>query len=328
MVVPLKVFVPVIRFALLTTLQDALKLRRFWRFANDRCHRVWHGLPSRTDERLHARRTIRFSQGVSMSRHRALWKHQWFTCHECGRDIPEPNASQFHNFYHRTRMYCSRECSNRSMSRRFKRPKPVSKRTKRRSARRALWKMQWFTCHECGADIPNPTVNQYKVFRQVGRMYCGKECSRRYCNRLNSSRMSEQNPMRNHATRRRVSRRLKQSGHRPIIQGGKGRGLTKPQQMLLERLGPEWIPEHVIKTGLPKCDGNAMWYSADLAHLLTKTCVEVDGGSHHAYVVRDRDSRRDAILSQLGWRTLRYTNEAILADPDKVAMGIMSTISR
>ena len=263
-----------------------------------------------------------------MSQYRTLWKHQWFTCHECGRDIPEPNTSQFHNFYHRERMYCSKECSSRSMSRRFKRLKPVAKPTKKQSVTRVLWKMQWFMCHECGADIPNPTVNQYKVFRHVGRMYCGKECSNRYRSRLCSRRMSERNPMWNPCTRQKVSKLLKQTGHHPIIKGGKGRGLTKPQQMLLKRLGPEWMPEHVIKTGLPKCDGNALWYSADLAHPATKTCVEVDGGSHQAYAVRDRDSRRDMILSRLGWRTLRYTNEDILADPENAAIEIMSTISR
>lgn len=263
-----------------------------------------------------------------MSRHRVLWRQMWFTCHECGRDIPEPRPSQFHLFYNRGRMYCSVECSNQFMSRLFTKPKPIINAAKRPSGPRALWKLRWFNCHECGMDIPNPTVNQYKLFQRVGRMYCGKECSARRVSRINSKRMTLDNPMRDPRTRHKMSKTMKRNGHQPPHQGGKGRELPLSQQVLWERLGPVWEVEYVIKTGLPKGDGNATWYAADLAHLSTKTCVEVDGGSHLCLAAQRRDARRDAILSQLGWQTLRYTNEEVLADPDRVARQVMSTISR
>ena len=262
-----------------------------------------------------------------MPQHRTLWRMQWFTCHECGRDIPEPNTSQFHSYWHRGRMYCSRKCSTRYVSRLFKRP-PRPKAPKVRLPRRYLWRMQWFTCHECGADIPDPTTNQFKAFRQADRMFCSNECSWRFRGRLSSRRMSARNPMSNPEVRERVSKTLRHMGHEPAQRGGKGRGMTIPQKILLERLGPEWEAELVIKTGLPKRDGNPTWYSADLAHSATRTCVEVDGGSHCCLKVQQRDARRDAILSQLGWTTLRFSNEEILANTEAVVQTIRSITCR
>jgi len=128
--------------------------------------------------------------------------------------------------------------------------------------------------------------------------------------------------------RRRVSQALREMNHRPAFQGGKGRGLTAPQKRLLDLLGTEWTSEFVIRTGLPKGNGNATWYAADLAHEELMVCVEIDGGSHCSRKVQERDACRDEILSQLGWLTLRYSNAAVLTDAQRVSQEIMSTISR
>lgn len=121
---------------------------------------------------------------------------------------------------------------------------------------------------------------------------------------------------------------MKDRGHKPVIQGGKGRGLTRPQKQLFAMLGPAWTPEMVIKTGLPKRDGNATWYSADLAHAGLKLCVEIDGGSHKTLEAQARDARRNRILSQLGWTTLRFSNNDILRNMNAVIAKIESTISK
>lgn len=196
------------------------------------------------------------------------------------------------------------------------------------SPRKSLWKMQWFTCHECGCDIPEPTTNQFTVFRSVARMFCGTTCSYRYRGKLSSKRMLLSNPTEEPSVRKRISMTMRKNGHKPIVQGGKGRSMTHPQKKLLEALEPEWIPEWVIKTGLPKCDGNATWYSADLAHVGLKLCVKVDGGSHCTLAARERDARRDDLLSQLGWTTLRFSNKDVLHDLGSMAAKIKSTISR
>lgn len=196
--------------------------------------------------------------------------------------------------------------------------------------RRALWKELPFWCHECDTRILHPTRNQFKAFQHTGRqrMFCSKECSHRYRGRLSSHRMAASNPMACPAVRWRVSQTMRNMGHRPTIHGGKGRPLPQPQQLLLETLGEPWVTEHVIRTGLPKVGGNPTWYSADLAHLRKRICVEVDGGSHKTLTVRWRDSRRDQILSQLGWTTLRFSNQQVMEDPEGVAGAIMSTISK
>ena len=134
----------------------------------------------------------------------------------------------------------------------------------------------------------------------------------------NSARMVTANPMHDPASRRRLSATMKRRGIRPIFNGGKGHGLTTPQKTLLAALGPEWVAEHVVTTGLRRKSW-ARSYSLDIACPAQMLDVEVDGPSHLALKIREADRRRDAVLAMLGWRVLRVTNEEILSSVGEVA---------
>jgi hypothetical protein len=133
--------------------------------------------------------------------------------------------------------------------------------------------------------------------------------------------MRERNPMHRGEAREKMKRTLRKIGHKPHVRGGKGRGLTKPQKVLLDLLGRGWVAEHVVPTGKPRRPGWPTYYSLDIAHLKQKVCVEVDGGSHASLDRREQDARKTRFLSGLGWIVLRVPNRDVMEDPG-------STISR
>lgn len=53
--------------------------------------------------------------------------------------------------------------------------------------------------------------------------------------------------------------------------------------------------------------------------------IEIDGGSH--INKKDNDSSRDKFLKQIGIQTIRFTNEEILYDIEKVRQKIISVCS-
>jgi hypothetical protein len=149
------------------------------------------------------------------------------------------------------------------------------------------------------------------------------ETNKRYA----SKRMKAKNPMQLDGVRQKVSTTLKSMGHRPIIQGGNGRGLTKPQRILLDRLvaqSSSWQAEYVVKTGQKRGSGYPFHYKIDLADPLKKIAVEVDGNTHSTLKVRAADAKKTELLNGLGWTVLRFSNSAIADSIDLV----MSTISK
>jgi hypothetical protein len=132
------------------------------------------------------------------------------------------------------------------------------------------------------------------------QLCCTQSCAKKHSN-----------PMHSAATRQKLSDTLIKMGHKPLIQGGNGRGLTVPQQALLEFLGAGWTAEHVVGTGQTKGRGLGTAYKADLANPTTKTIIEVDGLSHNLLRVRALDHKRDTLLRSLGWRVFRVKNEQV-----------------
>jgi hypothetical protein len=110
--------------------------------------------------------------------------------------------------------------------------------------------------------------------------------------------------------------------HTVKVRGGKGHGLTVPQQSLLDALGESFVAEHVVLTGLPK--GQPTWYQLDIVHLERKIDVEVDGNSHGSVSRKAKDEQRTNILTGLGWRVLRFTNQEVLSSLDEVVAKIRS----
>lgn len=65
-------------------------------------------------------------------------------------------------------------------------------------------------------------------------------------------------------------------------------------------------------------------YTADFAHLPSKTIVEVDGSSHNHR--EERDNHRTDVLFHEGWRVIRFTNVQIYKELEWVIKTIKANI--
>ena len=59
-------------------------------------------------------------------------------------------------------------------------------------------------------------------------------------------------------------------------------------------------------------------YVADFACVPTRLVLEVDGATHSSEQEIAHDRRRDAYMTQRGWRVLRITNEDVYKNLDNV----------
>lgn len=111
-------------------------------------------------------------------------------------------------------------------------------------------------------------------------------------------------------------------GRIPVYRQGNGH-LTLPQQTLLEALGSPWLPEYPIKTGIRS------WRSVrpDIANPKLKIAIEVDGASHRTRKQKVIDQKKAEILSNIGWRLLRFTNEEVMSSLETVLHKINSFIT-
>ena len=125
--------------------------------------------------------------------------------------------------------------------------------------------------------------------------------------------------------RQSMSSTLRRIGHRPRVQGGNGRGLTVPQQRLLDALPSGWVAEHVCPTGARIKGGPPTHYKIDLAHPDKMIAVEIDGGSHLSRKRQEADRRKDRWLSSHGWSVLRFSNREVLSSISSVTERITST---
>jgi hypothetical protein len=107
----------------------------------------------------------------------------------------------------------------------------------------------------------------------------------------------------------------------PMLTGGNGRGLTEPQQLLLERL-PGWKPECAIGVN-PWQKGYPRNFKVDIALPSAMLAVELDGQSHLSVSRKAQDRRKEEYLHSRGWTVLRFRNEAVTSDPEAIATVIL-----
>lgn len=139
-----------------------------------------------------------------------------------------------------------------------------------------------------------------------------------------SERMRLNNPMHMDGVLDKVKSALK--GKKFKERGGNG-VLTVQQVMLMEATG--MFPEFVVNTKpvrdmipcLPK------HYKIDLANPQMMIAVEVDGRSHKTATGRALDAKKDAALTALGWRVLRFWNEEVTDNLPKVLETISASIA-
>ncbi|MBY0457477.1 MAG: endonuclease domain-containing protein [Gemmataceae bacterium] len=123
-------------------------------------------------------------------------------------------------------------------------------------------------------------------------------------------RIRRLNPMENPDSVKKMADTIKRIGHRPPSRGGNGKGMTKPQKALLRLLGKPWLPEYAVPLGKRET-GYPTNYKVDLALVVRKIAVEIDGSSHTGKR-KEKDRKKDAKLALLGWTVLRFSNKAIL----------------
>ena len=122
-------------------------------------------------------------------------------------------------------------------------------------------------------------------------------------------RISKLKPMKNQSTRDKVSSVLKAMNHKPSVRGGNGKGMTVPQQLMIDVLAGNWIAEFSISLG-KRQQGFPTCYKVDIGHPGLKIAIEVDGNSH--YSRKEKDKKKDVKLASLGWTVLRFWNKDIL----------------
>ncbi|QJX46563.1 DUF559 domain-containing protein [Hymenobacter taeanensis] len=67
-------------------------------------------------------------------------------------------------------------------------------------------------------------------------------------------------------------------------------------------------------------------YIIDFVSLSSKLIVEVDGEIHNQPDQQDYDTGRSALLQELGYRILRFSNNQVLHEPDQVIATIKSAL--
>ena len=139
-----------------------------------------------------------------------------------------------------------------------------------------------------------------------------------------SARMKRNNPMRRGDAKAKMIATLKEMGHKPLVRGGNGTGLTVAQEMLSKALG--WETEVCVLTGKGRGSGYPNVYKLDIGNPSLKVGVEVDGNSHGILLRQEQDRKKSAFLSGLGWTVFRFTNAAVIADLGGCVQMVMSTI--
>lgn len=137
-------------------------------------------------------------------------------------------------------------------------------------------------------------------------------------------RMLHNNPMKDDTIKNKTRMRLLEIGHKPLVRGGNGHGLTVPQALLLSFLGDGWVAEFSVLTGCKKGQGYPTCLKIDIANKEKMIAIEVDGASHNNAIARERDARKNFLLGRLGWSVLRFKNREVLLRAELIAKEVNS----
>jgi Protein of unknown function (DUF559) len=203
-----------------------------------------------------------------------------------------------------SQLYCSRSCHNTTKAKRVTR-----------------------ACPQCHAE--------FEVIPASKKTHCSKSCARRRLWKDPARRAMFQDAMATtsetqiQVASERMKRMNKNADFRKKSDDGKrGKGfvgerggngtLTREQIALLEATG--YVPEYPVPTGNPS------WKCAlmDLANPSLKIAVEVDGKTHLCRQQQNRDRIKERMLERLGWVVLRFTNEEVNEDINRVVEAIRS----
>ena len=243
------------------------------RFCNQSCSAKWRaGTPEGKANLSRAGKSPHETRGRTPITPAALWR-QPRPCEWCGAMITPRTADEGR------KRFCNRHCS---ATWRMHQPEILAKvHSPEVAAKRGAKKRAWF-------ESGSPEAEAAKArFAAIGAA---------------TSAVSRHKMAATHRAR----------GIRPPWIGGKGRGLTEPQRLLLAELGGmPWRAEYTVpvtprRAELPTC------LYLDLALPGRSIAIEVDGTSHRSLISKERDARKTAYLESLGWTVLRFWNKDIL----------------
>ena len=89
------------------------------------------------------------------------------------------------------------------------------------------------------------------------------------------------------------------------------------QQLRANKLGVKFRRQHPIET-----------YIADFVCLHSALIIEVDGGYHESPEQKVYDEKRTKVLSEIGFTVIRFTNQEVLNDTDKVTIKIGKALQK
>lgn len=134
-------------------------------------------------------------------------------------------------------------------------------------------------------------------------------------------------------SRRRKNEAIRQAALKRYADGTRPRGnrwksVPRVSKIETEVIGPAllangWKDQHKLVPGV-KGVRAPRTYHLDFALPEKKICVEIDGSSHRKEKQRLRDEKRDQYLAEIGWRTLRFTNDEVVADPTAIVGKILA----
>jgi len=84
-----------------------------------------------------------------------------------------------------------------------------------------------------------------------------------------------------------------------------------------KQLGEKFRQQHII--------GN---YIADFVCLKKKLIIELDGRYHYYGDQQEKDRIREQILNEYGYKIIRFTNDELIADFDKVISKILEELNK
>lgn len=227
-------------------------------------------------------------------------------CKFCNKPLKDSQVYEY--LRGKTKGYCSRACGNLSIHYNSisDLPKYINN--------RKIFKNK---CSVCDSIFESVTKNQ-------------KTCSLKCSGVLSSIRMTDKNPMHKKETRDKVSDALKRIGHKPMKQGGNGRGNTKEQQLLYDELikiNKSFVCEYIFKTkGFNEEKIYPNHYKIDIASEEFMLAIEIDGQSHNSLKVKQWDKKKTDLLISQGWKVLRLSNSQIQKELKNCVQVVMSMI--
>lgn len=246
-------------------------------------------------------------------------------CDWCKTKILETTESQRYRHRKNGRIFCLKKCGY----------------LHRQSLRTDAWSPKIIKpevpCIICGEKADLSTF-KFQRYLQTKRAYCSKACGKVYQSQISSITLTKtnlkygyQHMARNNLAptleaRKKSSETLKRNGHMPKVQGGNGKPPTEAEAILFSYLKDfGFVLQPSILTPRPKEKQYPWCYKPDLGNFLIKLAIEADGNTHSGR--KALDLKKDQCLNGLGWTVLRFKNQEILQNKEKVIHTIMSTIS-